>query len=86
MRDKRIVIASSAHMTDAEVESALKSISVRSLEALIQVLDGYRHQHASVSANHAEANNPLGMSKEAGWYEALSAMIVEFEGYKENRD
>ena len=80
--EKPVVVVVGDALTKEGIEAALNLIPRQSWKALIQVLNNYRDEHATVAATHAGVNNAGGAAKELGWYESLSAIIDEYDGYR----
>jgi hypothetical protein len=73
---KTVVVVMGEAMTEKEIDSALASITPRSMDALTQVLEHYRQDYFDKAATHADRNNPLAMSRENGAAEALGNLIT----------
>lgn len=64
-------------LTEQEIDAAFRgNANNQWYKALIQIINEYRMDYADKAAQHAVTNNPLGMARENGAYEALSNLLT----------
>jgi hypothetical protein len=83
---KTVVVVIGEAMTEKEIDSALASITPRSLDALVQLIEYYRQDYMDKAATHADRNNPLAMARENGASEALGNLITVLNDRRQQAD
>jgi hypothetical protein len=83
---KTVVVVTGDPMTEKDIASALASITPRSLDALVQLIDKYRQDAALTAAGYAATNNSLAMATESGKYEALTGLVSEINDRRGSAD
>ncbi len=81
-----LVIVGGQTFSEKEITDEFKSMSFRQFTAMIQLIDGFRQEHAASAARSAVQNNALSMASDIGAYEALSGLIEELNERRSEAD
>ncbi len=74
----RIVVMRGDPLTDNEIAAALKvSKQTEWWRALVQLIDASRQDYIERTSGSADRNNPLGLARDVGAQEALTALLIK---------
>jgi hypothetical protein len=75
---KQIIVSFDKRLTESEVDSALRGMSPRAFQSVLQILDDLVKQASVTASGYASSNNALAMALESGKVEILLGLIEDF--------